>query len=303
MKTIKLKSVRVKSIKKLSTQIMDWGIKTLRVYEEWKETRGEGIKVAILDTGIIPHPDLKDNIKGGVGIICDRDYLDKDGHGTHVAGIIAALDNDFGVVGVAPRASLYAVKILGDDGSGEMWSLARGIHWACDNHMDIISMSLGYYSDCEIVHEAVQRAYRQGIPIIAAAGNDGDENTGDNINYPARYPETIAVGSVNKYLKRSDFSSKGEELDIMAPGEDIYSTFLNDEYAILSGTSMATPFITGIVALMIAKHRKNKNNKTPIETVGDVREHLIRTADENGEIGKDNFYGYGIVDIKAIEEE
>lgn len=279
------------------SQKIDWGLKTLQVPEIWKESRGRAVKIAILDTGIIQHPDLKPNIKGGANFTTSNinDYTDRQGHGTHVAGIIAAADNEFGVVGVAPEAEIYAVKVLGDDGSGAIEWIVKGIDWAIEQKMDIISMSLGSSMGHPALHDAVKRAYAKNVTIIAAAGNDGDEYPDDDIDYPGRYPETICVGAINKYLKRSWFSSDGEELDIMAPGEDILSTYLDNDYKILSGTSMATPFISGVVALIIAKHRQVKDSKTPVDTPKRIYEHLIRTATDAGEIGKDNFYGYGIV--------
>lgn len=297
-KKIEIKPVQIKFQKK-SIQKMDWGIKLLKVYEIWKETKGRGTKIAILDTGIIPHPDLKANIKGGINFTTSQrdDYTDRQGHGTHVAGIIAAADNDQGVVGVAPEAELYAVKVLGDDGSGAFEWIIEGIRWAVDHKMDIISMSLGssFEPPTEELHNAIKYAYEHNVTIVAAAGNDGDIYADDDIDWPARYPETIAVGSIKQDKKRSYFSSDGEELDIMAPGEEILSTFLNNEYRILSGTSMATPFISGVLALIISKHRATPDNKTPIDTPQRIREHLLRTADDAGEIGRDNFYGYGIV--------
>lgn len=304
---VQLCPVRVKFCKPLAEQVIDWGIKTLCVHEIWKETRGEDVNIAILDTGIIDHPDLKLNIKGGINFSTSdpKDYVDRAGHGTHVAGIIGASDNTEGVVGVANKANLYAVKVLGDSGAGSFEMIVKGIDWAIENKMDIITMSLGSSYPSDIIHEAIKKAYKKNITVVAAAGNDGEKDPdpdSNTMNYPARYPETIAVGSVNKYLDRSWFSSNGEELDIMAPGEEIYSTYLKNEYAILSGTSMATPFITGVLALIISKHRHTKDNGTPIDTPEQIREHLVRTANDKGEVGKDNFYGYGIVNPTKMME-
>ena len=298
---LKTRLVKWKNIDK---QKMDWGIKMLRVYEIWKEVKGEGVKIAVLDTGVSQHVDLKINVKGGINFTTSNanDYQDRAGHGTHVAGIIAAADNEIGVVGVAPCAEIYGVKVLGDNGSGSFEWITQGIDWAINNGMDIISMSLGSKHSSEELHAAIKRAYDKNITVVAAAGNDGDSYVG-NIDYPGKYPEVIAIGAVNKYLERSWFSSNGEELAVAAPGEDIYSTYLNNGYSILSGTSMATPFITGVLALLIAKHRKVKDSKTPIDTPQRVREHLCRTADDAGEIGKDRFYGYGIVSPTRLFEE
>lgn len=283
-------------------QVIDWGLKALNVYDVWAETKGEGVKVAILDTGCIKHPDLKNNLAGGANFTSDdvNDYEDRAGHGTHVAGIIAAENNEFGVVGVAPKAQVYAVKVLGDNGSGSYEMIAKGIDWAIENKMDIISMSLGSNYDSPILHDAIKKAYAKNITIVAAAGNDGDTYDDNDIDYPGRYEEVICVGAINKYLERSWFSSDGDELDIAAPGQDIYSTHLDNKYAILSGTSMATPFITGVLALLISKHKNSDSNNTPIDTPERIREHLLRTATDAGEVGRDRFYGYGIVNPKKL---
>ena len=302
--TIKLDVHKVKWAGDRKDQVIDWGIKTLNVYDVWKESKGEGVKVAILDTGCIQHPDLTENLKGGANFTSDdaNDYEDRAGHGTHVAGIVAATDNAFGVVGVAPKAHVYAVKVLGDNGSGSYEMIAKGIDWAIENEMDIISMSLGSNYDSPVLHEAVKRAYAKNITIVAAAGNDGDTYDDNDIDYPGRYEEVICVGAIDKHLERSWFSSDGDELDIAAPGQDIYSTHLNNQYAILSGTSMATPFITGVLALLIAKHKNSDSNNTPVDTPERIREHLLRTADDAGVVGRDRFYGYGIVNPKKLLE-
>ncbi len=299
---VTVEAVKVKWSGEKTKQVMDWGVKALRVYDVWKETQGEGVNVAILDTGVIQHPDLVSNIKGGYNCTStdNSDYEDRQGHGTHVAGIVAAANNEFGVVGVAPKANIYGVKVLGDNGSGSYDMIVAGINWAIENNMDIISMSLGSNQGSDYLHDAIKRAYAKNITIVCAAGNDGDTYDDNDIDYPGRYEEVICVGAINKYMERSWFSSDGEELDIAAPGEDINSTHLGNKYAILSGTSMATPFVTGVLALLISKHRKDPTSKTPIDTPAKIREHLIRTADDAGEIGKDNFYGYGIVNPGAL---
>lgn len=167
---------------------------------------------------------------GGINFTTNaiEDYTDRVGHGTHVAGIIAAFNNSIGVVAVAPKAEIHAVKVLGDNGSGNHSHIAQGINWCIENNIDIICMSLGSQIPNVAMHSAIQRAYERNITIVAAAGNDGDINKDDDIDYPARYPEVIAVGAVNKYYERSWFSSDGDELEITAPGEEILSTHLNN---------------------------------------------------------------------------
>lgn len=285
---------------------VDWGLKLLNIPELWKVTQGEDITVAVLDTGVYPHIQLMYNLAGGMNFVTNKptDWGDRQGHGTHCAGIIAArpckphaLTTNRSVIGVAPRAKILACKVLSDTGAGTNEAIADAIFWCIKRKVDIISMSLGSEEDSPILRSAIKEAYRHNIIMIAAAGNDGDEYLDDDIDYPGRYPEVICVGSVNKYLDRSWFSSDGETLDIMAPGEEILSTYLADGYAVLSGTSMATPFVAGLAALILSKHRKFKN-ETPIETPKQMLDHLTRFATDKGQIGRDNFYGYGIVSNK-----
>ena len=270
-------------------QVIDWGLKSTNIPDQWKETQGAGVKVAVLDTAGpgTTHKDIK--IYGGANFTSSPDG-DGAGHGTHVMGIIAAMNNSYGVVGVAPKAQVYAVKVLGDNGSGAYEWIAAGIEWAIENEMDIISMSLGSNYDSPVLHDAVKKAYAKNITIVCAAGNDSRD-----VDYPGKYEQVIAVGSTDKHKDISWYSSPGPEVDIAAPGQDIYSTHLNNQYAVLSGTSMATPFITGVLALMISKHRNSEHNNTPIDTPDQIREHLLRTADDKGEVGRDNYFGYGIV--------
>lgn len=299
MRGVKIK-LEVKSIQK-NIQKIDWGLRLLNVPDVWKKTKGEGIKIGVLDSGIYYHKDLQENIAGGVNTFkpASKDWTDKNGHGTHVAGIIAASDNSFGVVGVAPKAKLYSVRLLNGAGEGSIKNIVDGIDWCIKEGMDIISMSLGSDKPDNRMHEAIKRAYAANIPVIAAAGNDGGNNS---MCWPANYPETIAVGSIKKDKARSDFSSGGAELDIMAPGEEIYSTYIYDKYAILSGTSMATPFITGVVALILSEHRK-ESKRTPIRNVEDLREHLLRGVVDLGEKGRDLGNGYGLVNVDEIFKE
>jgi len=283
------------------SEVVDWGLKMLSVPDWWATTKGEGIKVAVLDTGAsLEHPDLKDNIKDSCDFTGSSSGVkDIEGHSTHCCGIIAAIDNGIGVIGVAPRSSLYVCKVLSDNGCGDYNQIASGIDWAISKGVDIISMSLGSPLDSSELYNAVKRAYDKGIIIVCAAGNDGD-NHGDNINYPAKYSEVIAVGSIDQNMQRSTFSSVGKELTVMAPGGKIYSCFAPDKYAILSGTSMATPFISGLCALVLASHRKNPNSSTPIKNCDDMREHLMRTAIKRDDVTK---YGAGIVSPESLLKE
>lgn len=273
-------------------QKIDWGVSLVQAPQMWAMTKGEGIKIAVLDTGIdFNHPDLAPNIKKGVNFTTNNpsDYMDRQGHGSHCAGIIAGCDNNFGVIGVAPAAELYAVKVLGDNGSGGIQAIARGIDWAIAEKVDVISMSLGCSSDPGTsLHDAIKRARAAGIVIVAATGN---ENT--HVGWPAVYEEVIAVGAVDQTFGRANFSNFGQEVDVAAPGVDILSTYLNNTYAKLSGTSMATPMVAGVVALVQAFCRKMGVVATPEKIVQMIAERSV----DMGNAGDDDMFGNGLINV------
>jgi len=208
---------------------------------------GTCVKVGIIDTGIdVEHPDLIGNIKGGYNATSKKkSYDDDNGHGTHVAGIIAAVDNDIGVIGVVPEAELYAIKALDANGDGYISDVIEGIQWCIDNNIDIINMSIGIASDSEALHDSVKSANDAGILMIAAAGN----NYGGNSEYPAAYDEVIGVGAIDIYGNIAGLSAVNN-VDIWAPGVDIFSAYKNSDYRIMSGTSMSAPHI---IKLLIEK--------------------------------------------------
>ena len=230
---------------------LTWGIDRINADWAWPISTGETIRVAILDTGIdLDHPDLMDNIKGSVNLIKPKKDADDDnGHGTHVAGIIAACDNDIGVIGTGPEIYLYAVKVLDKKGKGWLSDLIEGLEWCIQNEVQVVNMSLGSLADNQSFYEAIVNAYEAGITLVAAAGNNGE--SGGSIDYPAMYAETITASAVDQFCQFALFSSFGPEIDIAAPGVDIKSTWMRGSYMIMSGTSMAAAHVTGVVALIL----------------------------------------------------
>jgi subtilisin family serine protease len=296
---IRLPPFRIEATFTTLSETIDWGLTAYRIPDHWKATRGKNIKVAVLDTGIDEaHPDLKDAIDDARDFTRSRfGPVDRHGHGTHTAGTIAARQNDVGVVGVAPDCRLLIGKVLGDDGSGSSATVAAGIDWACDSGSDLISLSLGSPEPDDTLLAAVERASAKGKFIIAAAGNDGRDNS---VGYPARWRDTIAVAAVDRDGRVAQFSSRGPEVDIAAPGEDILSTWLNGGYARLSGTSMATPFVSGVVALALALERQPDKAQTPIRNINDLRDNLSRTATDAGPAGFDPAYGWGLINPDSM---
>ncbi|PAO67284.1 MULTISPECIES: subtilisin AprE [Bacillus] len=253
---------------------------------------GSNVKVAVIDSGIdSSHPDL--NVRGGASFVPSETnpYQDGSSHGTHVAGTIAALNNSIGVLGVAPSASLYAVKVLDSTGSGQYSWIINGIEWAISNNMDVINMSLGGPSGSTALKTVVDKAVSSGIVVAAAAGNEGSSGSSSTVGYPAKYPSTIAVGAVNSSNQRAAFSSAGSELDVMAPGVSIQSTLPGGTYGAYNGTSMATPHVAGAAALILSKH--------PTWTNAQVRDRLESTATY---LGNSFYYGKGLINVQAAAQ-
>ncbi|MDX6767927.1 MAG: S8 family peptidase [Elusimicrobiota bacterium] len=228
-----------------------WGVQRVKAALAWPRTQGRGVKVAVIDTGVQKdNPELAGILRGGFNALANGrpdDWGDEEGHGTHVAGTIAAKRDGEGVVGVAPQVELYSVRVLDKDGNGTYDDVIAGIEWAAANGMQVANLSLGADEGSEPLRLAVQAAARRGLVIVAATGNSGGP-----VNYPAKYPETIAVGASDRDDKTAFFSSRGSEVDFIAPGMDIPSLKKGGGTETLSGTSMATPHVTGLAALAIA---------------------------------------------------
>lgn len=269
-----------------ASQTRDWG----HVYLQASEFKGEGkgVYIFILDTGIdSDHPDLKANIdlkycKDFTGSASG--FEDVHGHGTHCAGIAAAVDNSEGIIGVAPKAKIVAVKVLDDFGRGTYANIIAGIRYVADlpiSEKKIISMSLGGSSTTQAFEDAINYAIAKGCFVSAAAGN----SYGGPIGHPGKYKQVITVGSIGKTAQPSQFSSAGEEMDLAAPGEGIYSTHKNGSYAYLDGTSMSNPFVAGLIALMHGAHN--------IETQPQMEAYLTKHASDLYDKGFDTRTGYG----------
>lgn len=227
-----------------------WGVEMVAAHKVWRYSQGRGVRVAVIDTGIAAdHPAVKENYRGGINILSPyftpQDY---NGHGTHVAGIIAGRSTELGIIGVAPRTHIYSVKAFNRRGSAQLSDLLSAINWCIENKMQIINMSFGMDKMSESLKQAIQIAHRRGIVMVAATGNQGLRS---QIDFPARYPETIAVTSISKNGELSPFSNFGKGVDVAAPGDRIPSAWLNSGRKEMSGTSMAVPHVTGTIALLL----------------------------------------------------
>lgn len=284
------------------SETMDWGLSLLGIPELWKTTRGVGIKVAVLDTGISTrHRDFVGAILATADFTGSRVGVeDNHGHGTHTAGTIGARQNDCGVVGVAPDCQLLIGKVLGDDGSGNEQSIARGLEWAVANGADIISMSLGSPVSTPTLYNAIKAASEKAY-VICAAGNEGP--TLDSIGYPARYQETISVGAIDRRKQVTDFSSRGDRVEIVAPGDQIISDWPPNGVAKLSGTSMACPFVAAVIALIVADRKKDNKQRLSKDQLVAL---LAKSAVDLGPLGRDQVSGYGLINpadlLKASDD-
>lgn len=247
-------------------QIPD-GVKDIYASDMWeKNYTGNDVVVAILDTGCYPHIDLQGQIIGGKNFTTDynsdpTNINDNVFHGTHVAGTIAAIrGNSQGVVGVAPNVKLLILKVLDSSGSGGVYNIINAIDYAINwrgpqgQKVRIMNMSFGTPSAPSLFYDAIKRADKAGISIVCASGNSGDGNEiTEEVNYPAYYPECIAVGAYDLNGNIAYFSNSNNQIDLAAPGVNIYSTDNSGSYMYSSGTSMAAPHVSGALALIANK--------------------------------------------------
>ena len=280
------------SQEKLDEELNDtWGVKHIGAGQVHCDGYlGAGIKVAVIDSGIdYEHSDLKDNYKGGYDFADKNDNpMDVHSHGTHVAGTVAAIRDGVGVVGVAPEAELYALKVFGDDESAYYDDIIAAINWAAENGIQVTNNSYGSIGyPGTLVEEAFDNAYyNEGVLHVAAAGNSGNRGGGgDNVIYPARFASVIAVAASDSNNRRASFSSTGPNVELIAPGVSIYSTILNGKYGNKSGTSMASPHVAGVAALVLAANPQLTNEEVRV-ILQDTAQNLGLSA---------NHQGYGLV--------
>lgn len=266
-----------------------WNLPLIDTLQGWDINRGsEEILIAVIDTGVdLEHPDLIGQLSEGYNVVNpDLPPQDDVGHGTHVAGIIGAqVNNQEGIAGMNWYSRIMPVKVLDKTGAGSTYAVAQGIIWAVDHGADVINLSLGNYAQAEFLHDAIKYAYERDVVLIAATGND---NT-DQLGFPAAYPEVIAVSATDDHGKKATFSNYGDYVDVVAPGVSIASTYMNHQYAALSGTSMASPHVAALAAMIKATH--------PVLNNQEIKAILVQTSNDLGPSGKDKYYGYGQINV------
>jgi subtilisin family serine protease len=279
-----------------------WSISKMNIPALWKYSQGENVIVAVIDSGCdLNHEDLKDNYVQGKNFIdSKKDPIDENSHGTHVAGTIAAINNRYGVVGVAPKTKIMPIKVFGADGRGNNIDVADAVLWASNNGADIICMSLGSPYPSRELDYAISKAASKGVVSFCAAGNGGEQS---DIYYPAKYEITVSVGAVDNMLHRAFFTCKGEELDFLAPGQDILSTTPNNTYSLMSGTSMANPFVVGCASLLLSFVKQNRP-EIKLSSADDYIKIFSNYATDlrNPNHSKNKSYqGMGLLDCRKIK--
>lgn len=283
-----------------------YALGALSMPQAWQMTQGNpNVKVAVVDSGVDPtHPDLAGNLLPGAAFIGNPAtnsqlpaWHDELGHGTHVAGIIGAMANNMGVTGIAPQCKILPVKVLDEWGNGDTISVSQGIEWATQQGAQVINLSLGVHDRDPVMEEAIKKALANNAVVVAASGNQG----GMWESFPAAFPDVIAVGSVDEQRQRAETSNYGDWLSVVAPGVQIMSTkptyplhknpTPGNPYEFDSGTSMASPAVAGIAALLLSQN--------PQLTAQEVKWRIEKSATDLGEPGFDKYYGYGMVNAAA----
>lgn len=292
---------KIKTTEAAGPQVTDphyseqWGLSKAEVQKAWGlGATGVGITIATIDTGVdVNHPDLKSNLVAGYNAITGKTGLsavqDNNGHGTHVAGVAAAGLNGEGIVGVAYQAKIMPIKAMNRLGEGTDDIVADGIIWAADHGAQIINLSLGSNEETDILREAIQYAQAKGALLVAAAGNKEENLSKNSITFPAAEPGVLAVTATDLRDQRASFSLTGPQASLAAPGVSIFSDYWQNSsgYASIDGTSMASPFVAGVAALVWGAH--------PELTAEQVKILLENSALDLGTPGRDSEYGFGRV--------
>jgi flagellar hook assembly protein FlgD len=269
-----------------------WYLKKIQMPKAWDTTKGaSNITVAVIDAGVqTNHPELKGKIVSPYDVTTGRTSVSTDNHGTHVAGVIAATINKTGISGIAPNVKIMPVDVFNGDGAN-IYDVAEGIMYAVDHKADILNLSLGSYYYSYPLEYAVRYAQSKGVVVVAAAGNDDTSE----YTYPAALPSVLGVSATDSQDRITQFSNYGDHIDFAAPGMDIYSTVSGSKYANMSGTSMASPIVSGVSALILSKN--------PFLSPSQVGNILIKSSTDLGNKGWDYLYGYGRVDAyKALSK-
>lgn len=282
-------------------QHIPWSLEKFQVDKAWDYSDGEGVKVAVIDSGCdLNHEDLKQNYIEGKNLVQPgSDPMDENSHGTHVAGTICAKNNNLGVVGVAPSTRIIPIKVFGADGRGNNTVVAQAIVWAVDRGADLLCMSLGSPYQSTELEQALAYAKRKGVVAFCAAGNGGEQS---DIYYPAKYEETVSTGAIDDRMQRAYFTCKGIELDFLAPGQNILSTIPNNRYALMSGTSMANPFVVGCASLLLSYVKKNKINirlNTAEDYINILKNYTFDLSNPNHSSRKE-YTGNGVLDPRKF---
>ena len=272
-----------------------WGLHNIQAPEAWDLTTGKGIIIAVVDTGVSKtHEDLNGQVLKGYNALQNDDKTDDDsGHGTAVAGLIAAkTNNGKGIAGICWGCAILPIKVLNSSGSGDDASVARGIRWAADHGARIINLSLGGQQNSRTLHEAIDYAFRQGAMLVAASGNDREN--GNPINYPAAFDHVVAAGSTGNLDTLTGFSSTGDYVDLAAPGVGLWTTIPGNGYGPPNGTSFSSPYVAGVAGLVLTL--RPDLSSTDVECI------LEASADDKGAPGKDAEYGWGRLNaFKAVK--
>jgi thermitase len=274
-------------------QSYQWNLPAVGTEEGWNITRGsKNIKIAVVDTGVdLDHPDLKGRLVEGFNALDHNSPPEDDnGHGTHVAGIIASdTNNGQGVAGITWYNPIMPIKVMNAKGHGGSFDVAQGIRWAVDHGANVINLSLGNYQDSSVMKDAVKYAIKKDVVIVSAAGNDNTSQT----SYPVAYPGVLGVAAVDYDGNRAKFSNYGDFVDVAAPGVEIPSTYVGGKYAALSGTSMAAPHVTALAGLIRSINPKLKN-KDVLKIITQTTQHVGQTPNP--------YYGNGIIDnVNALQ--